>query len=118
MDRPKILIIDDEEFIRTLLSEVLDGYASKIVELENGQHVLDIVESESPDLIIVDIVMPEKDGLEVIIEVKRKYPSLPIFAISAYLEYLDVAPDLGADEVFSKPIDTERLIQCISRIAW
>lgn len=117
MNSLKILIIDDEKSLRVLLGKILSKHSTEILELDNGQNAMKVVDSQSPDLVITDLVMPEKDGLEVIWETKEKHPTLPIFAMSAYHEYIDFASDMGADEIFIKPIDTDRLIKCIQKLS-
>lgn len=117
MSSLKILIIDDEKSIRALLSSFLDPFAVEILELNNGQYVMGVIDSQAPDLVITDLVMPEKDGLEIIRETKDRYPTLPVYAISAYREYIEIASDLGADETFPKPIDKDRLINCVRNLS-
>jgi YesN/AraC family two-component response regulator len=117
----KILIIDDENAIAVMLKRLVDkaGHESKIAS--NGNEGLDLFESFQPDLLITDIVMPEKEGLELIFELRRKNPAIKIIAISGggrfqYEGYLNSARHLGANLVFQKPLDLKQLMSSISEL--
>lgn len=116
MKKPTILVVDDDEIIRVLLVDLFHSLGSKVIVLENGSQVLQVMEAESPDVLISDLIMDEKEGLETIAEVRRLYPALPIIAISSNAEYLPFARDLGADQIFSKPLNTHRLLEYIQSL--
>ncbi|HIJ23552.1 MAG: response regulator [Gammaproteobacteria bacterium] len=116
MDRPKILIVDDDESVRLLLTTTLRPHASEVIELENGLHVLETLVAEEADLLITDLLMDGKEGLETITEVRGQFSTLPIFAISASRDFLEIASDLGADEIFAKPMDLVRMVHSIQNL--
>ena len=117
----KILIIDDEAAIAHMLKKMAER-AGHIAEIAgNGNEGLQIFDIFHPDLLITDIVMPEKEGLELIFDLRRKNPKLKIIAISGggrfqYEGYLNSAKHLGADMVFQKPLDLKEFMNSISKL--
>jgi YesN/AraC family two-component response regulator len=117
----KILVIDDEAPIAIMLKRMLNKAGHEVEIAVNGNEGLDLVEKFQPDLLITDIVMPEKEGLELIFELKKKRPELKIVAISGggrfhYEGYLTSAKRLGAHMVFQKPLDHKEFVQAISEL--
>jgi CheY-like chemotaxis protein len=111
----RILVIDDEAIIRDLLRDILESDGHEIVEAENGHEGLERYDPESIDLVITDIMMPEKDGFETISELKIKKPDIKIIALTGYgLHNLPVAFDLGASRVYEKPIKPQDLKQAVT----
>ncbi|MFT6733635.1 MAG: CheY-like chemotaxis protein [Polaribacter sp.] len=116
-----ILLVDDDPQMLNLLSEVvkLDGHQA--IMAEDGELALACFEHQSPDLVITDILMPNKEGLEFIAEVREDYPVLKIIAYSGGgsadpESYLEFAKGMGADRVFSKPMPLEILRNEISEL--
>lgn len=110
----RILVIDDEEMIRTMLREVLEQDNHEIIEAPDGQAGIEQFHKNEVDLIITDIMMPEKDGFETIKELRESQPSVKIIALTGYgLHNLPVAYDLGASRVFEKPINPRDLRQAV-----
>lgn len=101
-----ILIADDEKEIIRLLRVYIEANDHKVFEANNGRVALEILEKENIDLAIVDIMMPEKNGYEVIKEI-RKGRYIPILVISAKIELSDrvFGIDLGADDYITKPFE-------------
>ncbi len=117
----KILVIDDENSIRLLLKKMLEREGFDVMTASDGKEGMDIISKAAFDLVITDIVMPEKEGIEIIMELKKGYPDIPIIAISGGgvvipEMYLDLAEKLGAVRTFSKPIDKETLVSTINEI--
>jgi len=117
----RILIIDDEAAIAMMLKRVVEKAGYEAMTAVNGNEGLEIFESFKPDLLITDIVMPEKEGLELIFELRRKNPKLKIIAISGggrfqYEGYLNSAKHLGANKVFQKPLDLKELMGSVSEL--
>jgi CheY-like chemotaxis protein len=116
----RILVIDDEELICDLLREVLEGWGYEVSTALNGESGLALVDTESCDLVITDIFMPEKDGLEVIRTIHRTHPHIPIVAISGGgskpFDFLPEARDLGAHAALPKPIDRDSLLQTLQEL--
>ena len=120
MDR--ILLIDDEEFIREGLGKLLELKGYKVDTASNGKSALNIMKSIIPDLIITDIIMPDFDGIELILKVKQIYPDVKIIAISGggrinADNHLAIASQLGADKVLIKPFSSDELILAISALS-
>jgi YesN/AraC family two-component response regulator len=115
----KILIIDDDPSILTMLKRMLEKAGHEVDIASNGKEGLEKIESCPPDLLVTDIVMPEKEGLELIVFLRKKNPGLKIVAISGggrfhYEGYLTSAKMLGADLTFQKPLVHKEFIQAIS----
>ena len=107
---PHILIIDDERPIRELLSEIFSDAGFEVEVAESGTQGLRSIASRRPDLVVTDILMPDKEGIETILELKRLAPGLPIFAMSggslwANVDVLMMARRLGASRTYRKPFD-------------
>lgn len=114
----KILVIDDEYMMRYLLTLSLEQSGFNVVSAADGQEGIDLLESgEDVSIVITDIVMPRKEGIETIIEIRRKFPDVKIMAISGAGErkdeFLALAKKLGANAVMPKPIDFERLNELV-----
>ncbi len=111
-----ILVIDDQEPIRSLLRVALEGAGHEVLEASNGRLGLELYREKSADLIITDIVMPEMDGLELMLELTRAFLNVKVIAISGGLENdgpLNVAKLLGARQTFQKPLDMEQLLSAV-----
>lgn len=111
-----ILVIDDQEPIRALLRRALEGAGHEVLEASNGRLGLALYRAHAADLIITDIVMPEIDRLEMMLELTRNFPNVKVIAISGGLEGevpLHVAQMLGARQTFQKPLDMETLLNAV-----
>ena len=119
---PVILTIDDEKAIRDSFRNFLEDYDYMVLEAENGRLGLEVIQQESPDLILVDLRMPEVDGLEVLTFVKKNLPDIPIIVVSGTGVISDVveALHLGAWDYLLKPIEDLDVLryavdQCLER---
>ena len=115
----KILVIDDDPSILAMLKRMLEKAGYEVNIASNGNEGLEMIECCLPDLLVTDIVMPEKEGLELIFYLRKKNPGLKIVAISGggrfnYEGYLTSAKYLGADLVFQKPLVHKEFVQAIS----
>ena len=104
-----VLIADDDPTLRAIAAELLSGEGYRVLEAEDGNEALRAVEAETVDLIVLDMLMPNKDGIETIIELKRRRSSVRILAISSggsmdVDSLLKPALAFGADRVMSKPL--------------
>jgi two-component system cell cycle response regulator DivK len=111
---PIILVVEDHSDSRTLLSAWLRAKGYKVIEARNGSEGLLQANRVSPDLILMDLTMPEMDGVEATRQIRKRHvlSQTPIFAISGYA-IQDVkadALDAGCTEVFGKPLDLEALL--------
>jgi len=116
MSGTKILVIDDDATIRTLFQAAIPYFGYDVITAEDGVVGLEAYYEHSPDLVITDLLMPRKDGLEVISEIKSKNPDQTIFAIVAILgEMTERAREAGADEVIQKPFSITKLKEKIEQ---
>jgi DNA-binding response OmpR family regulator len=111
----KILIIDDDEQILKLLARSVELGAFSATTARDGREGQRFLEQESFDLVITDLIMPEREGMETISYIKRVFPSVKIIAISGGGRigpetYLPAALELGADLAFAKPFAIEDLM--------
>jgi CheY-like chemotaxis protein len=112
-----ILLIDDEESVRTLFQMALAQAGYRVLTAESGQHGLRLLEQQAVDLILVDIFMPEMDGLEVIPLLHKIRPACKIIAMSGGAwewDYLDTAKQLGANDMLKKPFSLQELLDAVS----
>jgi len=107
MSRKKILVVDDEKLIRWSLIQKLSQWNYETVEAETGEDALQIFESESPDMALLDINLPDIEGIEVLKEIKSRRPETPVIMITAYGSIEDAvsAMRMGAYDFITKPID-------------
>ena len=117
MPAPEILIVDDELGIRNLLTTVLKGEGYAVREAENGQEAIDAVKESLPDLILCDIKMPVKDGIQTLKEIREISQDVSIMMLTAHgtVETAVQAMKLGASDYLRKPFDVEELKAKISR---
>ncbi|NQV48681.1 MAG: response regulator [Rhodospirillaceae bacterium] len=118
----KILIIDDDEQIREMLRDILEEITGHpIDEAMNGVEGLAAFESNPVDLVITDILMPDMDGIEMIIQMRRKYPDIKIIAISGggrarQMDFLKIAVKAGALRILPKPFTPKRLLEIVTEL--
>lgn len=117
----QILVIDDEPDILKLISKILEKAGYKVMTAENGR-LADKLFNEHPfDLVITDIVMPQKEGLEIILQLKENSPDTKILAISGggkieFAEYLDAARATGAHAIVKKPFEISHLLNKVEQL--
>jgi DNA-binding NtrC family response regulator len=111
MSEGKILVVDDEKMIRWTLETALSKEGYDVVAVESGEEALEIVADNSPDVILLDITLPGKDGIQVLEEIKESEPSIAVIMITAHKEVsLAVsAMKLGAFDYIEKPFDVDRI---------
>lgn len=112
----QICLIDDDHDVRRTLRTQLESGGFKVVEASNGIEGLRLVEHHPCEIVIVDLIMPEKEGLSTILELKTRFPQLGILAISGRAEYLTLARELGADGSLPKPIHVTMLLDNVRKI--
>lgn len=117
----KILIIDDEPFILSMLKKMLERAGYHVDLAENGKVGLEQFDIIVPELVITDIIMPEKEGLGIIREMKKRNPDLKIIAISgggrvSATDYLNTAEIFGADRSFQKPFTKEEIVGAVKEL--
>lgn len=115
--RKKICIIDDDEKLQRLLREYLEEYSYVIMSLLRGDRVIEFINKEKPDIIILDIMLPGKDGMEILKDI-RKSSGIPVIMLTAKGEETDriVGLELGADDYLSKPFNPRELLARIKAV--
>jgi CheY-like chemotaxis protein len=118
----RILVIDDDSFVRSLVTRVLGREGHEVVSAEDGIAGLSLFKSDPFDLVITDILMPEKEGIELIMELREASPDLPVLAISGGGPQtgpagpLHDAKLLGADASLAKPFEVEALSRVVAEL--
>lgn len=115
----RILVIDDEELVRLTLQDVLASNGHNVSVANNGEQGVAMQADKPFDLIITDILMPAKEGMETIIELRQSWPNLKIIAISGggkdlTPNYLERAQQLGATDVLTKPFTEAEIIETVN----
>jgi len=107
----RVLLIDDDGKLRKLLREYLEENGFQVLTLADGSKALDKIRTESPDIVILDIMLPGKDGLEILREIRRDY-AVPVIMLTAKGEDTDriVGLELGADDYLAKPFNPRELL--------
>ena len=111
-----ILIIDDDDLIRVLLRSALEEAGYEVAEAANGRQGLEMYRQRPTDLVITDILMPEMDGLEILLALTREFLQAKVIAITGAGEeknVLDVAKLFGARQTFQKPVSMQRLLAAV-----
>ena len=116
--KTSVLVVDDEPGVRSALRLVLEHGGYSVLEAENGFDALNQLRTHSADVVLIDLFMPEREGLETIAAFRQQYPSLKIIAISGAFsgEFLEIAKHLGADEALPKPIRGADLLATVGRL--
>lgn len=117
----RILVIDDDPGFRELLTEALAGAGHEVVCAPDGKVGMNLYYERQADIVLTDMIMPEKDGVEVICEIRRDYPDTKVIAFSGGATlgpytYLQMAHRLGAARVFAKPFKMRDLMDAINTI--
>jgi len=116
----KILIIDDDAAVRMVIVKILERNGYQAVSAEDGRRGLAVFRAEQPDLVITDMIMPDKEGIETILEMCRERPNAKIVAISGggrigSADFLAMAKKLGATDILAKPFEPSELLSCVAR---
>lgn len=118
----RILIIDDDDQIRKMLRLTLNAAGFDVVEAQDGKIAMKLFHQDlTVDLVITDLIMPEKEGIETIIELRRDFPNVPIIAISGGgridpNDYLLLAKKLGAQITLEKPFSRKDIINAVNKL--
>jgi DNA-binding response OmpR family regulator len=113
-----ITVVDDNPDIITIVKTILEGKGYQVLSASSGQELLNLLVDRKPDLIILDIMMPEMDGLEVLGRLKAvtETASIPVILLTAKVQYEDVLGGykLGADYYITKPFTSTQLVNGIN----
>jgi DNA-binding response OmpR family regulator len=115
-----ILVIDDEESIRSMLAIILEKEGHRVTVAENGKIGMSRFKAEGADLIITDLVMPEQEGVETIMQLRQQHPTFPIIAMSGGGSradtYLAICKRLGVRHTLAKPFTMDELIKTVAAV--
>ena len=117
----RILVIDDDVLVLDMLYESLTSEGYDVLRASNGKEGLKLYRKEPVDLIITDLIMPEKEGIETIIELRHDFPDVKIIAISGggrigTKDYLNMAKIFGVQQTFTKPVGRKQLLDAIKEL--
>ncbi len=117
----RILIIEDDREVRSLLATLLSRKGHEVRQAGDGQEGIHAFRTDPCDLVITDLIMPRKEGLETIIDLRGEFPDLLIIAISGgsrgnRQSYLRTAELCGAARIFSKPFDNQELLAAVDEL--
>ena len=118
----RILVIDDDPLVLEVLSEMLTAAGYEVVGASNGKEGVSLYRAAPFDLVLTDIIMPEKDGLEVVMELRRDFPEVKIIALSGGGEYghgfssLTASRALGATVTLRKPFAESELLSAVREV--
>ena len=116
---PSVLVVDDEDQLRQLIREILEQAGYQVTEARDGKEALLQYRLAPADVVIMDILMPEQDGLETTSTLRREFPNVKIIAITGssemigILSFLDVAKMLGAHRTLQKPFQMQTLLDTV-----
>lgn len=117
----KILVIDDEQGMREAMQKILTRAGHEVSLASNGKEGVMHVAISPPDLVITDVFMPEKDGIETTITLRKAHPHVKIIAISgggraSNFDFLDLAKKMGAHAALQKPVRMADLLDQVTRL--
>ncbi len=117
----RILLIDDDAAVRYALKQVLERAGHQVEEANDGMVGIDVYNATRPDIVVTDIIMPNQEGIETIIKLKRMAPEIAIIAMSGggrtgNRDYLGMAEKLGAAKVMPKPFRPRELVEAVQAL--
>lgn len=117
---PSVLVVDDEDQVRQLIRETLEQAGYDVQDARDGKEGLERYRTKPTDLVIMDILMPDQDGLESIMTLRREFPASRVIAMTGgsdmigILNFLDVAKMLGARRTLQKPFEMKTLLDTVA----
>ncbi len=117
----RVMVVDDEASVRTALRRILERMGHEASEAENGRVALELYREDPCDAILMDLYMPELDGVEMMIRLKSDYPDVKVVAVSgggwkSKDSALGEMTDLGAVETIAKPFTVEEVVEVVARV--
>lgn len=118
---PRILLVDNEEEMRERLRNELEHNGNQVTCAANGRIAMHLYRSQPFDLVITELLMPERDGLEIIMDLRKRAPNVKIIAISGggqsgMYSMLSIAEKLGAQRALSKPFSMHQLLSIVREV--
>ena len=118
MPSPKVLIVDDNDLMRTLLRGILRSESCQVIgEAKNGLVALNLIDKTMPDVVFLDVLMPEMDGLEVLQNIKEKYPHIRVIMITGSPSVDNVQESIqgGASGFIVKPFNAANVLKALEK---
>ena len=114
----RVMVVDDDDLVRATLRQMLEHAGHEVLEATNGREALVVFDAGEVDMVITDIIMPVKEGIETIRDLRKLAPELKILAISggsrgASADFLRMASKFGANEVLAKPFRREQVLKAV-----
>lgn len=116
-----VCVIDDDQLVRSTICTALQAAGFVTVEAEDGIAGLETIERTHARVAVIDIIMPTREGLDVIVDATRRFPDLKVLAVSGggrigATDYLDLALQLGAHDVLAKPFRNAELVKRVTQL--
>jgi DNA-binding response OmpR family regulator len=121
--RTKVCVVDDDDLVRRAMCGTLEEAGFDVLEAAGGVEGLKKIENEKPRVVVLDIVMPDREGLDIVLEVTRRSPETKILAVSGggrlsgKEDYLELALQLGAHDALAKPFGKKALKAKVAALA-
>lgn len=117
----QVLIVDDDDQVRLMLRQMLERLGHEVREAESGDKALQIYRAEPSEVVMMDLIMPDKEGIETITEMRREFPDARIIAMSGGGRvgpdnYLELASKLGARWTLTKPFNVEQIKEAVEAV--
>lgn len=120
---PHVLLIEDNSHMRAMLGQMISRAGYEVSSAADGDEGLTMLRAAPADVVVTDIIMPRREGIETILALRREFPGIPIVAISASgghggsADYLSMARKIGADAAFAKPIDRASFLDTLAELS-
>ena len=119
---PRILVVDDNDDIRSMLELLLRREGFDVAAARDGEEALALFAERPADIVVTDLFMPERDGIETIVALRERYPEAKIIAMSGWQsqrgpDYLAVAREIGALATLRKPFEPRELLRVVRRVS-
>ncbi len=117
----RILVVDDDTMVRVTIRASLLRAGHEVLEAGDGHEAMGVLEKSEVDLVVSDIIMPEVDGIGLLLKLRKQYPGLPVMVISGggraqNVDFLRMAQTLGATQVLAKPFSPDQLQKAVQAI--
>ncbi len=116
-----IVVVEDNADLRLIVAHILKGAGHSVTEASDGSEILEILAKQPADLVLTDIVMPNQEGIQTIVQIRRHYPNLKIIGMSSGGSegdghYLEMAREFGAHATLAKPFSKGKLLEVVDAL--